>query len=253
MIFTKIKSQIPNIVAFLLLIITLLILSNLGNFKYVVPKIDTIFKALGGLIKSIETYKLIFLLLGKILLCCLISLLIAIVLVVLSYVNKFIEKFISFYISIIKVIPVISISMILLLLFFDQKIRFVGTMIVACMVITPILFETILQAFKNINKDILDEAKLIGLNTKSIIYIYIPLTIKTIIASVMASFGLGLKVIVMNEVIFSVPNSIGKIIHEASLYNMMDLLYAWTIILIVIVVICDFSIRRISKMKLLDY
>ena len=69
----------------------------------------------------------------------------------------------------------------------------------------------------------------------------------SIATSVVQSFGLGLKVLVMSEVIVNPNNSIGKVIGEEATYGNIDSVLAWTIILIVIVLIFDYFLQRMTR------
>ena len=85
--------------------------------------------------------------------------------------------------------------------------------------IIPIIYEGILTGFKTINSNIIDSTKLLSnINLTVLFNIHIPLAMPSLITSLIQSFGLGLKVLVMSEVIVNPPNSIGRLIGEYAIY-----------------------------------
>lgn len=50
--------------------------------------------------------------------------------------------------------------------------------------------------------------------------------------------------LVMSEVIINPNNSIGKAIGEYATYGEMEYVFAWTIILIIIVLLCDYGLKK---------
>ncbi|HKM40393.1 MAG TPA: ABC transporter permease, partial [Patescibacteria group bacterium] len=77
--------------------------------------------------------------------------------------------------------------------------------------------------------------------------IYIPIIRPGIISSLLQSIGIGLKVKVMTEFVANTPNSIGYELNQAKSWLSMDLVFAWTIILVVIVILLDFILSKFIK------
>jgi ABC-type nitrate/sulfonate/bicarbonate transport system permease component len=78
--------------------------------------------------------------------------------------------------------------------------------------------------------------------------IYLPLTFPHILTSLLQSFGLGLKVLVMAEFISNASPSIGnEIIYYKNDLGEMSYVYAWSIILVLFVLIIDFIINILKK------
>ena len=231
------------IALFVIWYLAYLIVNNSG----IIPSLSEVFDALGNIATSIESYEMIAFTILKIILSIVISFIASVILAILSLINFRIEAFIRPLIAFLRTVPVVSIAMIVLIVFFDKDIRYLGTIVISSSVIVPIIYEGILTGFKTINTNITDATKLLSkVNLKVILSVYIPLALPNIITSLVQSFGLGLKVLVMSEVIVNPPDSIGRLIGEYASYGEISYVFAWTIILIIIVLILDIILKKIK-------
>lgn len=112
----------------------------------------------------------------------------------------------------------------------------------------PLMYDILYGHLISINKEILDEIKMLSkFNFKILFNIYIPLLGVGIITAFLQAFGLGLKVKVMTEFVTNAPKTIGYDLSMAAASYAMDLVFAWTLVLVIIVVIADFIINMILK------
>ena len=229
-------------------IITIWYLSSIiVNNSGIIPTVNEVLVTLGELLSELQTYDMILMTLLKIVISIIVSLLISILFACLSLINYKVESFIRPIISLFRTVPVVSIAMIVLIVFFDKDIRYIGTIVIATTVIIPIIYEGILTGFKTINSNIIDSTKLLSnINLTVLFNIHIPLAMPSIITSLIQSFGLGLKVLVMSEVIVNPPNSIGRLIGEYASYGELSYVFSWTIILVLIVVLFDVLLKKIK-------
>lgn len=224
------------------------IASLIINNEGILPKISTVFADIMHIITDAKTYQILGGTILKIFVTIIVSLLIGLVLAVLSLIDERIENFIRPSIVVMKSIPIVAIVMILLSLFLKQNVRYIGTMIASGFVIVPILYESILVGFKTIDPWTIKATKLFSkLNFHVLRRIYIPLALPNIISGLLSSFGLGLKVLVMSEVIMNPNDSIGQIIGLHSSFGELSMVFAWSILLLVIVVIIDYLIKVWNK------
>ena len=61
------------------------------------------------------------------------------------------------------------------------------------------------------------------------------------------SFGLAFKVMITSEYICQTQNSIGQVLYDAKSNLDMDVLIAWSIVIVVIVVIIELLFRYVNK------
>jgi ABC-type nitrate/sulfonate/bicarbonate transport system permease component len=111
------------------------------------------------------------------------------------------------------------------------------------------MIEGIIGAIDNIDKAIIDDLKMLDINTfKKFIQVYIPLCVPFIVTTFLQSFGLGLKVMIMSEYMNQVENTIGgTLVNLKGNLEGYGPLLAWLIIIIVIVAIGDMLVKLISK------
>lgn len=224
--------------------------SIIVNNSGIIPSISEVGYRLQEILGDKNTYLMIGNTIIKIIVTVIISSVISIILAILSLLNYRIESFIRPFIAFFRTVPVVSIAMIVLIIFFRQNIRFIGTMVITSTVCIPLIYEGVLTGFKTINSTIIDATKLLSnTNVEVLKKVYIPLAFPSILTSIIQSFGLGLKVLVMSEVIVNPPNSIGRLIGEYASYGELGYVFSWTIILVVIVLIFDVCLKQIKIMS----
>lgn len=233
-----------NLIFYIFGIITILLLwfslSIIEN-DFIVPSID---KVLIDSIKVLSEWGNILLILitiGKLILIVSLSFIIALFFAIISYRSERMKYYFSPIISFVRTIPVASFVLILLVLVGSKY----APIFITLFVLIPILYENIYTGFIQIEKDIIEETKLISnIDSKIICKVFIPMTKKNIVSSILSSFGLGLKVLIMSEVIVQGSNTIGGIIatEKGSFFNMTRV-FSWTLILIIIILIIECIIR----------
>ena len=82
---------------------------------------------------------------------------------------------------------------------------------------------------------------------KKFIYVYIPVCVPFIVTTLLQSFGLGLKVMIMSEFMSQVDNTVGGALFNIKYNYDYAYLLGWLVIIITIVSIIDMLIRIISK------
>ena len=100
-----------------------------------------------------------------------------------------------------------------------------------------------------LDKDVLEEVKLISsrFNIKVFFKVYLPMIMPYIISSILNCFGLGLKVLVMSDLLSINENSIGyEILFSKSSLDITRI-FSWSIILIIIDLLVEELIKFIDK------
>jgi len=186
------------LIGFICLLLIWEITSKINNKPSTYPDVIETSRKLFELLGNQQTYKAIFISLGTILLTLLISFILAIILGTLSGLFNSINKILTPLITFMKVIPTACI--VVLLIVFVKS--FYSTIIVIFLVVYPILYEAIVNGIKNIDKNIINSLRLEGLYTwNSISKVIIPSILPYIYVGIVSSFGLGMKVEIMSEII----------------------------------------------------
>lgn len=219
------------------------IFSNIIDNRIILPKIKDVLLQLWDLLTNSRTYVIIVTTLSRLLITIIISLLLSIIMAVFSLISINYRNFLTGIVAIMRSIPVASIIVILLIIFGNSK----SPLIITFFVTFPIQYEAIYINFKTIDKEIVDDIKTISnINLKVIKEVFIPIKSVNILSSIVSSIGLGFKVMVMSEVISQPNNTIGKEI----LYNkemlLMNNVFAWTLIILVLVILIEVLLKQLK-------
>lgn len=221
-----------------------IVLSHVMSNAIVLPKIEDVGSSLGKLLLLKTTYKIIFKTMLRLILTMIISFFLALFLAVLSLFSSKFALFIKPFMITIKTVPIAAVIIILLMIFGQEGAPFIVTIFV----VFPLMYEGIYQSISHIDGSIKDEVKtLSNLNSKIMREIYIPLAFPYILSTWIQSFGLGLKVMVMAEVISQPKDTIGGQIAFDRMYLDTTNIFAWTIILIFFVILMEYVLKMINQ------
>ena len=240
----KNKKYLFFILGIIFLFLIWFILSLIFHNSLIIPSILDVSKALIKIFQEKIVYGIIFKTILDILLTVLLSFIIAIFLATLSYRFSNFKSFIHPIIILMKTIPIVAI----IILFFMMIGIKATPYIVTSFVIIPILYEGILSGYQSLDKNMLEEIKTISsFNFLVLSKVYIPLCIPYIITSMIQSFGLGMKVMIMAEYMSPTNDTLGSQIRRHYNNNDMDKVFAWVIILIVFVSAVEIMIYICKK------
>lgn len=239
-----IKTNIYIFIGIIAILLFWVITSSIIDNSLVLPGLDEVLLSFGKILSKPSTYGIILNTILKLIAIILASLLIAFTLAILSYLSVRFEYFLKPIFALIKTIPVIAIIILLLIFFGNNKSPYFMT----ALVVLPIMYEGLLGSLKSIDQEIIDDVKTLSrTNFRIIKDLYFSLILPFFFTTILQSFGLGLKVMVMGEFIAQPNNSIGYILQlERSNLN-TPAIFAWSIILIVVVLAFEIMISRISK------
>ena len=232
------------ILGILSIILVWVLLSHIINSDIILPTPINVLKSLVELLKNKTTYLAIGLTLLKLLIVIVIGVVVAFILSFLAYQFKWFSSYISPLIVMFRTIPVASISIILLMIIGNKNAPYY----ICLLVIVPILYEGFLSSLKGITKEIIEETKMLSSTSIYVISkVYIPIISPYMVSSIISSFGLGLKVMVMAEYISQTPNTIGYLLNQEKSFLEIDNVFAWTIILIIFMLIIEVILKAVQK------
>ncbi|MGD9761492.1 MAG: ABC transporter permease [Candidatus Izemoplasmatales bacterium] len=166
---------------------------------------------------------------------------------ILSGLNKNFETIINPIVTILRTIPVISITVIILIVAGFSLTPYIITFLM----IFPLIYQGIYGAIKGIDQELIDVYKLEDNQLFSrIIHCYIPLISDDIKTSLLQSLGLGIKVLVMAEYLAQTKNSIGNMLYLAKTNIEYAEVFAWSIILVIVALIFETIINHYKKLKI---
>ena len=174
----------------------------------------------------------------------LIGLVLGLFFAILASLSFVIEAFLWFPINVIKTVPVAS-FVILSLLWIDSKDLAV---FIPAIIVLPTIYINTLTGIKETNSKLLDMAKVFKIPyIKRIFSIYIPNTLPYFLSASSLAVGMAWKAGVAAEVIGLAKNTIGNELYKAKLYFMTPELFAWTIVIVILSIICELLIKTIIK------
>lgn len=204
--------------------------------------VDSLVKISTNLNSYVATYKTIL----RVFEGYFISLLLALIISVFANRIPLIRSLFEPVQSLAKAIPNISYIIITLIWLGSEG----SVSVICCLVLFPVFYNNFQftldsepQELKDIEKIYPEEfIKTVKLRT-------LPLLFDNILSTSKTTLGLGLKIVVMAEILGQVKVGIGKQLHIARLYLNTADLFAWTIIIILVSVIIDSIFDYLIKIK----
>lgn len=208
------------------------------------PSIIDVLKDIGNLIVDYHNLLIILYTLLKLVGIIICSYILSIILGILAYKVEAIRKILGPIMAIMRSLPVASLIIILILLIGLNY----SPLIITLFVIVPIGYENIYISLKEVDKDIIDEILLnSNINLKIIFLVLFPIKKEYILSGVLQTLGLGLKVLVMSEILTQGENTIGGKIQLAKSFLDVTRVLSWTIILLILVLLIELFINYIQK------
>ena len=113
----------------------------------------------------------------------------------------------------------------------------------------PTIYINTLTGIKETSSKLLDMAKIFRIPpVKRIFSIYIPNTLPYFLSASSLAVGMAWKSGVAAEIIGLAKNTIGNEIYKAKLYFMTAELFAWTIVIVLLSIICEVFFKLIIKL-----
>ncbi len=160
--------------------------------------------------------------------------------IISGFSNRF-AIFLNPIVTSLRTVPVISVTVILLILFGFALTPYIITFLM----LFPLIYQGTYGAIKNIDKELIDVYKLEDNNfITGLTHCYIPLISKDIRTALLQSLGLGIKVLVMAEYLSQTKNSIGQELYLAKVNLQYDEVFAWTLFLIILAILFEVLINH---------
>ncbi len=228
----------------IILIVIWYIYSGQINNEFILPGPSKVFRRLFLLLSQLETYSIIFMTFFRLLIAFILSTILGIVFGLLSGNYQPIDEFLKPIISSLRTLPIASIIIIIMILIGRDKSLYVITFLM----IFPIVYEATKAGVLNISQPLKDNIALESHPKLVLLFkIQLPLSFPYIRTSLFQSIGLGFKVIVMAEFITQSSSGIGRELYNGSISIQYENVFAWTLLLIIIVMIFEKILHQIKK------
>lgn len=229
---------------FLFIILVWAIASVVIDQTIILPTIQETLSALWGLMSVSSTYLSILNTVGGLILVLIAGFVSALILALLSLKWPNFKHYLTPILSLFKITPVPTLIILFLVSYAQGFIPYLLTYLV----VLPLIYDGLYGAIISIPKDIIDEIKITSkFNLQILFKVYIPLIENTIITVILQALGLGLKVKVMTEFIAEAPHTIGYALSYARATLSMPVVFAWSALLIMMVIIVDYVLLKRLK------
>lgn len=178
-----------------------------------------------------------------------ISVIIGGVLGILTHLSNLLYDFLSPVLKIIRSVPVVAIIILLYILIATD----IMPVTIVCLMVVPVIWQTIHDSLKNTDTQLLEMAKVYKLSSaKTLFKVKLPHIMPQFISSCVNGLGLAWKSGIAAEVLCDTNNSLGAIISQNKISFDYDVTYAVTLNIILFSIIIEFLLKFLCNKYLLN-
>ena len=241
----KVLDILMPFIALGLVLIIWAITAKAINSQLIFPSLSSTLKALFELLAQKDFYLAIGNSLSRVLLSFIISFVFALAFAILSSILKNAGQVVSILTSIMRTIPTMSIILLALI----WLSSFNAPMLVAILVIFPLQFEGILSAINNVDKRLIEMARIYNVPMKKqITKMYLPETAPGIFSTIKSTISLNVKLIIAAEVMAQTRDSMGLAMQQSSMFFDTHILFAWTIVAVILGLLLEGIVLGVQKL-----
>ncbi|MCD8195372.1 MAG: ABC transporter permease subunit [Coprobacillus sp.] len=183
----------------------------------------------------------------RLLICFVVCFILALIVGTIAGLFKPFYTFLSPLITILRTLPTAAVIYALIVL---TQVEF-AIDIICFLLIFPILYEAVANGIQNIDPQIWASLRLDGkvYRPRSIFCVLLPLSKDYISLGIIQSLGLGMKVLIMAEILCgsSKVRGLGRLIYYGALYSNMKEVFAVAIVAIIVIGVFDIILHYIKK------
>lgn len=209
---------------------------DLTGLELILASPVNVFIALGKLIITSEFYKILLNSFIHITIGFLAGCIMAVLLGVLAGKYQMIHEFFMPPVHMMKSLPVASFIILLLILFGSSKV----STLISFIVVFPMVYSSVVAGMRQTDKKLLEMGQVFSIGfVRTIKYIYLPQVLSYTRSSLKTAIGMSWKAGVSAEVIGLAKNSIGEQFYYAKLYLLTEQLFAWSIVVVGVSLLCE--------------
>jgi len=240
----KTRRSFYGVLGTFLMVLGWIAIERLVDNPFLIPSVSAVLTSLIEIFTQIEAWVVVWNTVARLLVSVGIAFSLGMVFLVLTILKEETALLLRPLVTVFKTVPVASIIIVLLVWFGSDR----SPLVITTLVIFPIMFESFLTGLQNIRKSYLEELKMNGgITPYAIARVYIPIIRPFLFMGLIQSMGLGIKVMVMAELISQTRDSIGNMLYLQKIHFNMAGVFAWTIVLVLIVVLIEHLIHRIKN------
>ena len=200
----------------------------------VFPGLGEILKAFFRLLSAGHTYRLIATTLQHLLQALVLSSLIGIPLGMAEGKSGFLYRLLRPLMVFLRAIPIIVMVIIIMVV---AKYEFVPVAATSLLLI-PMISEAVCEGLKSLDRELLDVYRLdSGFNAAVLLQVYLPLMAGYLRQAYAGAVGMGIRMVISTEYLVQTRDSLGKAIYNSSYFNEYQDIYAYALIMILLVLL----------------
>ena len=200
----------------------------------VFPGLAEILKAFFRLVGEAHTYRLIATTLGHLLQALVLASVVGIPIGMVEGSSGFVYRLLRPLMILLRSVPVIVMVVIIMVMTKYDYVPLIAT----SLLLIPMISEAVCEGMRGIEPELLDVYRLnCGFNTRVLLQVYLPLMAGYLKQAYAGAVGMGIKMVVTTEYLVQTRNSLGKAIYSSSYFNEYQDIYAYALIMILLVLL----------------
>ena len=200
----------------------------------VFPGLAEILKAFFRLIMDGHTYRLIATTLGHLLQALVLASAVGIPIGLAEGSSGFVYRLLRPLMILLRSVPVIVMVVIIMVMTKYDYVPLIAT----SLLLIPMISEAVCEGVRGIEPELLDVYRLnCGFNARVLLQVYLPLMAGYLKQAYAGAVGMGIKMVVTTEYLVQTRNSLGKAIYSSSYFNEYQDIYAYALIMILLVLL----------------
>jgi NitT/TauT family transport system permease protein len=148
--------------------------------------------------------------------------------------SGFIYRLLRPLMILLRSVPVIVMVVIIMVMTKYDYVPLIAT----SLLLIPMISEAVCEGMRSIEPELLDVYRLnCGFNARVMLCVYLPLMAGYLKQAYAGAVGMGIKMVVTTEYLVQTRNSLGKAIYSSSYFNEYQDIYAYALIMILLVLL----------------
>lgn len=230
----RIKDTVSFILGILLLGFLIQIAGSLKGDRLVFPGVPEILKAFVRLIGTPATYRLILTSVKHLIQAVLAASVIGIFVGIVEGCSDFARSLLKPVMILLRSIPMIVMVVIIMVLTKYTRVP----VIASTLFLIPFISEAVCEGYRSLDPNLIDVYRLNGpFSFYVLTHVHLPLMTGYLKQAYISAVGMGLKLVVSTEYLVQTRDSLGKAVHNSSYFNEYEDIYAYALIMIVLVLL----------------
>ena len=202
--------------------------------RLVFPDVPQILRAFFRLLGTQKVWLMIWITLRHLLSALAVSTLIGLIIGLAEGYSDFVHNLFRPLMVMLRSIPMVVLVVIIMVLTKYDRVPLIAT----SLLLIPLISEAVSEGCRHIDRELIDVYRLNSrFNLQVLWNVHLPLTTGYLKQAYISAVGMGLKMVVSTEYLVQTKNSLGKAINTSIYFNEYEEIYAYAMIMILLVVL----------------